>query len=101
MLTLEEFKKAIEIIQAHEIDNEALTKIMLKYSIGVIDYGSGIAGLCVKLLAKVMNDKDEWIEWWLYEGGKKVRFNNKEYTVSTVEDLYYTILGEYDKISAK
>ena len=101
MFTLEEFKKAIEIIQAHEKDDEVLTKIMLKNSIGVIDYGFEIAGLCVKLLAKVMNDKDEWIEWWLYEGGKKVWANDKEYTVSTVEDLYYVILGEYDKISAK
>lgn len=48
-----------------------------------------------------MTNKAEWAEWWLYEDGKKVWFNNKEYTVSTVEDLYYFITEEYDKISAK
>ena len=99
MLTLDEFKIAIKTIQEHEEDNSKLTKIMLKNSIGIVDYGFEIAALCVKLLEHIMNDKCKWISWWLYEDVNKViEYHDQKYDVSDTESLYYLLFEKWDKL---
>lgn len=100
MITLEEFKHTIEIIQEHEKDSDKLAKIMLKKSIGIVDYGSDIVTHLVKLLEKVMDDKDEWISWWLWEDVKKIVYDGEVpvYDLTDVEDLYYYCKKQYNKV---
>jgi hypothetical protein len=100
MITLEEFKHTIKVIQEHEKDSDILTKTMLKKSIGIIDYGFDIVAHLVKLLEKVMDDKDKWISWWLWEDVEKIVYNGKEpvYDLTAVEDLYYYCKKQYDKV---
>lgn len=100
MITLEEFKHTIEIIQEHEKDSDTLTKIMLKKSIGIVDYGFDIVAHLVKLLEKVMDDKDEWISWWLWEDVKKIVYDGEKpiYDLTNVEDLYYYCKKQYNKV---
>ena len=100
MITLEEFKHAIEVVQEHEKDSDTLTKIMLKNSVGIIDYGFDIVAYFVKLLEKVMGDKDEWISWWLWDDVKKIVYDGKRpvYDLTAVEDLYYYCKKQYDKV---
>lgn len=100
MITLEEFKHTIEVIQEHKKENDKLTKIMLKNSTGIIDYGYDIVDHLVKLLEIVMDDKDEWISWWLWEDVKKIVYYSGEpvYDLTAVEDLYYYCKKQYDKV---
>ena len=59
----------------------------------------------VNLLIEVMNDKDEWISWWLYECdyGKDIEKyaaigpDNVEIDLSTPEKLYDFLTEEYNK----
>lgn len=100
VLSLEEFKHTIEVIQEHDKDSDTLTKIMLKKSIGIIDYGFDTVAHLVKLLENVMDDKDEWINWWLWEDVKKIVYEKEEpiYDLTAVEDLYYYITKQEDKV---
>lgn len=102
MIILEEFKHIIEVIQKHKKDSDILTKIMLKKSIGIVDYGFDIVAHLVKLLEKVMEDKDEMISWWLWEDVKKIIYDDDSeepvYDLTDVEDLYYYCKKQYDKV---
>lgn len=102
MITLEEFKHIIKVIQEHEKDSDTLTEIMLKHSTGIIDYGFDIVAHLVKLLEKVIDDKDEWISWWLWDDVKKIVYDNdsKEpvYDLTDVKDLYYYCKKQYNKV---
>lgn len=100
MITLKEFKHTIEVIKEHEKDSDTLTNIMLKGSVGIIDYGFDIVAHLVKLLEKVMDDKDEWISWWLWEGVEKIVYDDEEpfYDLTDVEDLYYYCKKQYNKV---
>lgn len=59
----------------------------------------------VNLLTEAMNDKDEWISWWLYEcnygtdttGYAVVGPRNIELDLSTPEKLYDFLVKEYNK----
>ena len=96
-ISLEEFTRIIKVIQDHESDCKVLTKIMLKNSVGIIDYGFDVVAELVKLLEKIFNDKDENISWWLYEEVDKVFFfKNKDYDIDvrTPESLYYYLTGQ-------
>jgi len=100
VLSLKEFKHTIEVIQEHEKDSNKLTEIMLKNSVGIIDYGFDIVAHLVKLLENVMDDKDEWISWWLWEDVPKIVYEKEEpiYDLTAVEDLYYYITKQEDKV---
>ena len=56
-LNLKRFKQIIKTIQDHEKDSEILTKIMVKSSVGIIDYGFDITAELVKLLEFIFDDK--------------------------------------------
>ena len=100
VLSLEEFKHTIEVIQEHEKDSDILTKTMVKNSIGIIDYGFDIVAHLAKLLENAMDDKDEWISWWLWEDVKKIVYKKEGpiYDLTAVEDLYYYITKQEDKV---
>ena len=96
-LTLEEFCRIIKTIQDHENDCKILTNIMVKNSVGIIDYGFDVVAELVKLLEKIFDDKDENISWWLYEDVDKVFFyKDKDYDIDvrTPESLYYYLTGQ-------
>lgn len=101
MLSLDRFKEIISTIQEHEKDSEILTKIMVKSSVGIIDYGFDITTELVKLLEYIFDDKDEMISWWLYEDVDKIiYFKKKDYDLdlTNVEDLYYYLIKQENKI---
>ena len=51
----------------------------------------------LELLEEILNDKDGYIEWFLYEGidDKKVYSEEKTWDVNTPEGLYDFLLEEY------
>ena len=102
-LTLEEFKKALEMIQKYEQERGVISKIMVKDSTGFIDFGIDILDELVKMLEKLMNDeKTQLISWWLWEDVNKIIYFKKEnynYDVTTPEDLYYYLTKKYEKIT--
>ena len=102
-LTLEEFKKALEKIQKHEQERDIISNIMVKGSVGFVDFGMDILDELVKMLEKLMNDeKTQLISWWLWEDVNKVIYLKKEnynYDVTTPEDLYYYLTKKYEKIT--
>lgn len=59
----------------------------------------------VNLLTEAMNDKDEWISWWLYEcnyGQDTMKYatigpDNVEIDLSTPEKLYDFLVKEYNE----
>ena len=96
-MALEEFCRIIKVIQDHENDCKVLTKIMLKSSVGIIDYGFDVVAELVKLLERIFDDKDENISWWLYEDVDKVFvYKDRDYDIDvrTPESLYYYLIGK-------
>jgi len=56
-------------------------------------------GLSLRLLAELMNDKGEWIDYWFYEleQGKKdgnVKIYGKPIPLTTKEDLYNLLVRD-------
>lgn len=72
---------------------------MIVDCVGFIDFHHPIISTLVKILEQHFdNPQAEWISWWLYENSKWVAINNKEYIIYTIEDLYFWLCGDYDKV---
>ena len=101
VLSLEEFKKAIETIKDFENEIRQISNITIKECTGFIDFHFKIIDLATSLLSRAMNDDSEWLDWWLNEKVEKIIYLNNErydYDVENVEDLYYYLTKQYEKI---
>jgi len=103
MLSKPKFLKFITELQSLESDIEDVHKSLQKLD---PDFGgfylSRVNTLIVQLLQESMNDKEEWISYWIYEleFGSKWRKgtitdkNKKDIKLQTAEDLYSYLIKE-------
>lgn len=96
-LTLEQFIQAIEALKQTEeknsLFNKAMEEISSSWFVSELAYPATEA--LVTLLEIIFDDKDGWINWWLYEtkyGTRKdLTATDKDGNViptDTIEDLY-------------
>lgn len=96
--TLKEFesyiKKIKEFRDAADKFSEALVGLSDDRRISINGWQED---LMIKLLEKLMEDKDQWISWWIYEkdwGTKKhlaYKLDGKVIPTKTIKDLYNII----------
>ena len=100
LLTLEEFKTIVEHIKENFDDNNKLTKILVSNDCtGFTSFGEHLVCDLLHLVEKLLNDEGDWISWWLYEDTSKVvTSSNRSYDLTKVEDLYYFLRKEYNKV---
>ena len=110
-LSFEDFKRHIKDIQlmselqdkiddAKYIFNKSETKEVFHF------YFPTGADNIIELLAMLTNDKNEWIDYWIYEldFGKKANeyeckdYNGKIIPLNTIEDLW-NLLNDYEDIN--
>ena len=90
MLSEENFVKAINELLALKNDEEELRKAFKKFD---PDWNSISFGryetLVVNILKDAIDDKYDYISWWLYEDvEKKVWSDDKEFILETPQQLY-------------
>lgn len=92
----EHFCELIYFIKERIESGRELTKALQKYT-GDKDFtGFWASDTFYPLsvwLAKVLNDKDEWISWWMWEddfgkGGLIIEVDGQPKQVNTAEELY-------------
>lgn len=93
MITKETFCKALQMIHEQEEINRKVSESLTMIGDGYFIYGPKNKFLEALLLVmkETMNDKYEYIEWWLYEGAdRKVweKDGSKEWNLQTPEALY-------------
>jgi hypothetical protein len=100
LITLEEFKTIMNHIKENYDDNEKLTRILVSDDCtGFTNFGEHLVCDLLHLVEKLLNDDGDWISWWLYEDVSKiVTSSNTNYDLTKVEDLYYFLRKEYDKV---
>ena len=55
----------------------------------VASFSTNVIRKVIDLLSFIMDDSDNWIDWWLFESVEKhANYNGKEYALSTAYDLY-------------
>ena len=107
MLSKDIFCKAINNIQTQRQKisdfNDALDKICDGFP--VFDSDNLYLQSLLEILKETMNDKDDFIEWWLYENvDKTVTTFDKDgtcknvYLIETPEELYDFLIKEYSSI---
>lgn len=98
-ISLEQFTELIKNYKQLRDDEECVHQAMKKLS---PDFGGfylcRYTELFDKMLKLLMNDKNEWISWWMYEKewGTKKKFdcydkNKKLIPSTTIKDLYNLI----------
>ena len=106
MLTKKEFTDAMNAVVAQIAEDKRMSQALS--SIVHADYGKcyiytkyALPGL-IKLLESIMQDKCEWIEYWLYElecGAKyrpsSITQDGKPIKLKTMADLYTLLKKEY------
>jgi len=100
MITKEMFIKYINTIKEQgKIDNDidkALGKVCGSYV--MYNTENKIYGAFNELLRTVMNDKGDYISWWLYENVEKIVWEkDKTWHLDTVEDLYDFLIENEEK----
>ena len=111
-LSLKEFKKIMTDIENQlELDDKLTDLLVCKDTTGWITAAPDLVCDLVSLAERLLNDKDEWISWWLWEladdksnahvTSKDESGQNYKYTIKTHDDLYYLIIDNMDKISMK
>ena len=106
MLTKKEFTDAMTAIVAQLEEDKRISSalnVIVNRNYGMCHYDTAYAlpGL-IKLIVTVMQDKHDWIEYWLYEleCGKKYRSGSvaqygKPVKLKTISDLYALLEKEY------
>ena len=97
------FKGIIRNIKAEEEKNRRLTDILIDQSTGLCDIGHETRQNLIELVAKMLNDTDGLLEWWLYDDiaevkDKLIKIDNVEYNVTDIKDLYHFLKGEYNLV---
>lgn len=101
VISLDEFKKVIEIVKEFDKAQETLTNVLIKESTGFVDFGYPLQVLIFKLLNTVFKIEDpDLLDWWLYEKVEKIIYypDGLKYDLTNIEDLYYYITGDFDKV---
>lgn len=101
MITKKEFINAIEAIQVYNQDKRNVSKILCKENWGIVDFACKIEAELIKSLQKHLDDKDDLINWWLFENVEKIIYcteTGKKYQLQKVENLYYYLRGFFKKI---
>lgn len=111
VISKEEFASYMKHLEEQILKDDKLSDLLVcEDTSGWVSTAPYLIDDVVSLLTKIMNDKDEWIEWWLWEidearsnsyiwcewNGKSYRFN-----ISDEDDLYYLIIGDLEKIKEK
>ena len=99
-MTKQNFCECMKLIkEQYDLNQKMLKGLGVAYGSRTSEYAnyniSSSVARMVKILTKVMNDEEEWIEYYVYdcEWGKKgtVIVNNKAVPFKTYEDLYELI----------
>ena len=101
MITKKEFINAIEAIQVYNQDKRSVSKILCKENWGIVDFAGNLENELIKSLRKHLDDKDDLINWWLFERVEKIIYcteTGKKYQLQEVENLYYYLRGFFKKI---
>ena len=74
MLTKETFIKAINAIRKHEELMDRLDAICREFGDfrPCLDFGNLHLQALLAVLKEAMNDQDDYISWWLYDGGDRI-----------------------------
>lgn len=102
MITLELFKKIIGDIKKQEEKDDKLTELLVcPECTGWINSAEDLISDLIQLLQFELKDEWDTIEWWLYDISDGNRFsydNNIKYDLNELDDLYYYLTGELDKV---
>lgn len=102
MITLELFKKIIGDIKKQEEKDDKLTELLVcPECTGWINSAEDLISDLIQLLQFELKDEWDTIEWWLYDISDGNRFsydNNIKYDLNELDDLYYYLIGELDKV---
>lgn len=100
MITLEKFKEIIETVKQFDNDMSKVSEIFIKDCTGFIDFYFPITSIIEHLLNEVFeNDDPDLISWWQWEKVPKIiTWNGVKYSVENIEDLYYWLTKQYDKV---
>lgn len=101
MITLEEFKEVFKVLKDFDKAQETLTGILIKENTGFIDFGFPMQVLVIKLLNNIFKVEDpDLFDWWLYENTDKIIYmpDDLKYDLNNIEDLYYYVKEEFDKV---
>jgi len=96
MIKLETFKKAIEAIKKQSEKELKFCKALEDIMDGhfVPEMSSNILEALLSCLKDIFNDREDWVDWWIYDKdfGKNKKLTvykkGKEIKLDTVEDLY-------------
>lgn len=98
-ITKETFCKALELIQEQEAINEQFGKAL--NAVGDGHFVFGVKNRCLSaallVLKEAMNDKYDYIDWWLYETNDYMIWsgdNTKSWNLREPEALYDYIQNE-------
>ena len=96
-----DLEKAISNIKefvAEQQKLDAVISVISPTGTGVVEFGGKFLSDYISLVAKLVGDKGEWVEWFVWENnfgdkGGLVTWNNGkvEVKVKTVKDLYRVI----------
>jgi hypothetical protein len=101
-MTLKEFEDYIETIHRYNA-RDAMISSLLETE-GFITYTSKLTLAVASLLSTVMNDRDDWIGYWLWECNFGTEYeklggytpNDEKIPMTTVEELYnWLMVGQY------
>ena len=103
MISKKTFVDSINQIVKYAEMNDRVTSI---YRENNVEYFPGqyfeYEGMVVRLLSEVMNDKDDWIGWWLYDcnygrdtEGRASYKDDSPIIVDTPEKLYDFLYNKY------
>ena len=95
-MTKEDFCECMKLIRAQRDKNEAvLAGLEAAFGSRATEYMVDVFSIdrMIKLLTIAMDDKDEWIEYYIYDCNwgsvdNNVRINGEPVTFKTYEDLY-------------
>lgn len=103
-LTKEKFVDIMTHIQEQIDKDDKLTDLLVcEDTTGWITSAPHLVTDVVDLLTTIMDDQDEWIEWWLWEVSEdkstaNVYVDGMKYSILTPSDLYYLIRNELSLI---
>lgn len=104
MITFEEFEKQINDIKRITAFNDNINCLTVKYNKECKDQAElmfpSLESNVIWLLRKIMNDKGDWISYWIYELDFGTKYhegcvtdeNGKNINLETVKDLWSFLL---------
>ncbi len=97
MLTKESFCKALALIQEQEHIDDKVSEALSLVGDGYYLYGSEnkFRQALLMVLAETMQDKGDWIDWWLYEDVEKAVWypDGERVSLERTEELYDYLVG--------